>query len=177
MSGFNRIFRFRFKTRVPIDQAREMGAMMLFGEKYGELVRVVTIDPSYSIELCGGTHVASTGEIGYFRFLSESSAASGVRRVEAVVGLQADRLLREQKQTAQMLTGLLGSGKDHVTAVEQLIADKKHLEKELEKLRTRQAMGVIDELISWRKDSGRRCNTDNRRGSGCRCRPAKADGV
>jgi len=137
----------QIQNEVPIDQAREMGAMMLFGEKYGELVRVVTIDPSYSIELCGGTHVASTGEIGYFRFLSESSAASGVRRVEAVVGLQADRLLREQKQTAQMLTGLLGSGKDHVTAVEQLIADKKHLEKELEKLRTRQAMGVIDELI------------------------------
>jgi len=131
---------------VPIDDAREMGAMMLFGEKYGEMVRVVIFDRTYSIELCGGTHVQATGEIGYFRFTSESSAASGVRRVEAVVGRAADVLLRDEKRRMGKLVQLSGSSKDPVNAMESLQMDKKILEKELEKLRTQQAFSQLRQI-------------------------------
>jgi alanyl-tRNA synthetase len=137
---------------VPIDEAREMGAMMLFGEKYGEKVRVVIFDRSYSIELCGGTHVGSTGEIGYFRFLSESSAASGVRRVEAVVGKAADAVLREEKRRMGRLVQMSGSSKDPVTTMDALIGEKKALEKELEKLKAQQAFGQLREIIQGARE-------------------------
>jgi alanyl-tRNA synthetase len=139
------------RTDVPIEQAQELGAMMLFGEKYGDTVRVVTFDPNYSIELCGGTHVSSTGEIGYFRFVSESSAASGIRRVEAVVGQRADAHLRQEKQTLQALSSLIGANKDSVGALEQLLAEKKALEKEIDRVKTQQAMQAIDSLIDSAK--------------------------
>jgi alanyl-tRNA synthetase len=132
---------------VPIDEAREMGAMMLFGEKYGDAVRVVIFDREYSIELCGGTHVGSTGEIGYFRFLSEGSAASGVRRVEAVVGRSADGLLRQEKALVGAVARVLGPNRDAVEAIEQLIAEKKQLEKEMDLMKTRQAFSILDRLI------------------------------
>ncbi|MCC5926263.1 MAG: alanine--tRNA ligase [Bacteroidetes bacterium] len=133
---------------VPIDDAQEMGAMMLFGEKYGEKVRVVVIDPEYSIELCGGTHVGSTGEIGYFRFISESSAASGVRRVEAVVGQHADSLLRKEKQTLAAISSLIGPNKDSLVALEKLITEKKELEKEIDRVKSQQAMLQLDSVLS-----------------------------
>jgi alanyl-tRNA synthetase len=132
---------------MPIEQAREQGAMMLFGEKYGDVVRVVTFDPDYSMELCGGTHVTATGEIGYFRFLSESSAAAGVRRVEAVAGKKADELLRQEKKNLQMVSAALGNSANVTDEIHKLITQNKELSRELEKLQKQQASGELDLIL------------------------------
>ena len=132
---------------MPIEQAREKGAMMLFGEKYGDVVRVVTFDPDYSMELCGGTHVSATGEIGYFRFLGESSAAAGVRRVEAVAGKKADELLRHEKKNMQKVSAVLGSSSNIADEVHKLITQNKELNRELEKLQKQQASGELDLIL------------------------------
>lgn len=136
------------ERNVPIEEARERGAMMLFGEKYGDNVRIITFDPDFSVELCGGTHVQSTGEIGYFRFTSESSVASGIRRIEAVTGLQADAVLRSEKHQLLSIAKLTGQQTDPVAFIEQLKKERKQLEKELEKLKQQAAGNVLDDLIS-----------------------------
>lgn len=135
-----------------IDEAREKGAMMLFGEKYGDIVRVVTFDPEYSMELCGGTHARSTGEIGYFRFLSESSAAAGIRRVEAVAGLRADELIRTEKQELMKISKLLGSQQQPAGELEKLIQQNKELSRELENLRKKEAAGNLDDILKHGKE-------------------------
>lgn len=133
---------------VPIKEAEERGAMMLFGEKYGEKVRVITFDPDYSVELCGGTHVDATGEIGYFRFLDESSVASGVRRIEAVTGLRADEYLRNEKQLVQSVRSEIGQSDNLVKDIHELIEERKQLEKEVERLKHQQSAGKLDQLIN-----------------------------
>lgn len=133
---------------VPIDEAKKRGAMMLFGEKYGDRVRVITFDPDYSVELCGGTHVSATGKIGYFRFTHETSVAAGIRRVEAVVGKSADRTLREERSLVESLKDLLGDQTDPKKSVQQLIEEKKKLEKELKKLQHQKAAGKLDEILN-----------------------------
>jgi alanyl-tRNA synthetase len=140
------------ERNVPIDEARERGAMMLFGEKYGDHVRVITFDPNYSVELCGGTHVDATGKIGYFRFTDESSAAAGIRRVEAVAGKKADKLLRSEKEQLQKARELIGSQKELVTGIQSLIEKNRVLEKELEKLLQSQAGDSLDQILENGKD-------------------------
>ncbi len=137
---------------VPIEEAKKRGAMMLFGEKYGEEVRVITFDPNYSVELCGGTHVDSTGKIGYFRFTNETSVAAGIRRVEAVVGRSADKLLREEHSLLESLKGLLGDQTDPKQSVQELLNQKKNLEKELKKLQHQKASGKLDEILENGQD-------------------------
>ncbi len=119
------------KRNVPFQEAVDMGATATFGEKYGDFVRVITFDPNYSIELCGGTHVNSTGEIGLFRFISEGSVSAGVRRVEAVTGVKALELMREQAQLIQELKDLL-KATDLLKAVETLKAENAQFQKRIE---------------------------------------------
>lgn len=135
------------ERNVPIEEAREKGAMMLFGEKYGDSVRVITFDEDYSVELCGGTHVGATGEIGYFRFIHESSAAAGIRRIEAVVGKAVDELIRNEKHTIQTIKSSIGQTDDLVGSIHKLQEEKKALEKELEKLNLQNTGAKLDELI------------------------------
>lgn len=133
---------------VPIDEARERGAMMLFGEKYGDSVRMVIFDPDFSIELCGGTHVRATGEIGYFRFLHEASAAAGIRRVEALTGEAVDRFLRDEKNTLHQIREQIGQSADMAGDIHKMIEEKKALEKEVERMRLQSSMQQLDSLLA-----------------------------
>lgn len=136
------------ERNVPIEEAREKGAMMLFGEKYGENVRIITFDEDYSVELCGGTHVGATGEIGYFRFTGESSVAAGIRRIEAVCGKAADHLLREEKNLIRNIKGIIGNQEDPVESIRRLIDDKKGVEKELQKIQMASSSNKLDEILT-----------------------------
>lgn len=137
---------------VPIEEAKKSGAMMLFGEKYGDRVRVITFDPEFSIELCGGTHVDASGEIGYFRFTNESSVAAGIRRVEAVAGLVADSHLRSEKELIERINTIIGSQKDPETVIKELFERVKGLEKELQSLKQLQTSGELDQILANEKD-------------------------
>ncbi len=123
---------------MPRDAAMELGAMALFGEKYGETVRVVTIDPNYSVELCGGTHVGHTGELGLFKFLSEGAVAAGVRRVEAITAARAEAYVNEQLAQLKEVKAALKNPKEPAKAVEILVAEKSALEKQLAAIEQKQ---------------------------------------
>ena len=140
------------KRDVPIEEAKKSGAMMLFGEKYGDHVRVITFDPEFSVELCGGTHVKATGEIGYFRFTSESSAAAGIRRVEAVAGFVADRHLRREKKQLDRIKAVIGGQKDPEDALLELLERSKNLEREVQALKQVKASGDLDQILANGKD-------------------------
>ena len=129
------------------DEAIASGAMALFGEKYSDIVRVVIIDPSYSIELCGGTHAGATGELGFFTIHSESAVAAGVRRIEAVSGIAAEILVNEQLATLQSLRELLKHPKELLKSVESITAENAELRKKIESLEARQLIVLKDELL------------------------------
>ncbi|WP_202628758.1 alanine--tRNA ligase [Sediminibacterium soli] len=129
------------------DEAVAMGAMALFGEKYGDTVRVVIIDPGYSIELCGGTHVGATGELGAFRIRHESAVAAGVRRIEAVSGGAAEALFNEQAEQLGAIRELLKAPKELVKAVENLVSEQADLKKRIESLEAKQLNIIRNELI------------------------------
>ncbi|GAA4408924.1 alanine--tRNA ligase [Nibrella viscosa] len=135
------------KRNVPIDQAKQMGATALFGEKYGDFVRVITFDPGYSVELCGGTHVSATGQIGLFKFISEGSVSTGVRRVEAITADKALALMREQQATLDELKELLKAPKDVVKAVQSLLEERNQLQKKIEALENEKLQQVKEQLL------------------------------
>ena len=134
--------------QIPIDEAREKGAMMLFGEKYGDQVRMITFDPSYSRELCGGCHVKSTGEIGFFKLVAEGAIAAGVRRVEALTGARALAYVDEQIAELQEIKSLFKSPLHTSKLVEQALEENKNLKKEVEKLLSEQLFARKDQMLS-----------------------------
>lgn len=136
---------------MPRADAMKLGAMALFGEKYGEVVRVVEIDPRFSIELCGGTHVQRTGMIGLFALLSESAVAAGVRRIEALTGGAAIRYASDKIAQNKQLTELLKT-QDPIKAIEKLLDDKSLLEKQVESLQARELARTAKALAAGAQD-------------------------
>lgn len=134
------------KRNVPIELAKALGAMALFGEKYGDFVRVITFDSQYSVELCGGTHVKSTGQIGLFKIVSESSVAAGVRRIEAITAVEAEKYVREELELLSQLRKIFKNPKDLLTATRNLIDEKQGIEKKLEIIQAEQANQLKDIL-------------------------------
>jgi alanyl-tRNA synthetase len=129
-----------------LDQALTTGAMALFGEKYGERVRVVSV-PGFSRELCGGTHVTRTGDIGLVKIVYESSIAAGVRRLEAVTGEGALRRFQEAQGALAGLAGLVRAPEPELFEhVEKLLEQRRALEKELEQLKSRLAQSQVEAL-------------------------------
>ncbi|MBC7628898.1 alanine--tRNA ligase-related protein, partial [Ferruginibacter sp.] len=129
------------------DEAVALGAMALFGEKYGDIVRVVIMDPAYSIELCGGTHVGSTGELGIFKIQHETAVAAGVRRIEAVCGAAAENYINEQFIALDEIRGLLKNTKDISKSIQHLQSENSILSKRIEGLEARQLVGIRNELL------------------------------
>ena len=134
------------ERNVPYQQAIESGVTALFGEKYGDYVRVITFDDQYSKELCGGTHVPATGQIGYFKIISESAVAAGVRRIEAITAFKAEQFISEQNQLVNTLKELLKNPKDIAKSVESLLEENSRLNKEIEKSFSEKASGLKNEL-------------------------------
>jgi len=132
---------------MPREEALKLGAMALFGEKYGDVVRVVTIDPSFSIELCGGTHVGHTGMIGVFTIVSESAVAAGVRRIEALTGPAAIRYFSEKVSQHKHIAEALKTN-DPLKMINKLLEEKAALEKKMEALEARELAATARELAA-----------------------------
>lgn len=132
--------------------AQKLGAMALFGEKYGDEVRVIKI-AEYSLELCGGTHLEQTGQIGYFRILAESSVASGIRRIEAVTGQAAHEIVQEEHRLVNSLREMLNVKPEEIPQrITDLLAERKLLEKQIRDARTAAAQDQMSDLVAQARD-------------------------
>jgi alanyl-tRNA synthetase len=135
------------KRNMPISEAKALGATALFGEKYGDFVRVITFGQDFSVELCGGTHAKATGNIGFFKIISEGSISAGVRRIEAITSLQAEAYVRNQLQVLKEIKDILKAPRDISKSVAALLQEKNELRKEVEALYVKQAVQIKDQLI------------------------------
>jgi alanyl-tRNA synthetase len=131
---------------VPIAEARTSGAMMLFGEKYGDAVRIITFDPDFSSELCGGTHVKHTGELGFCKIIAEGGVAAGIRRIEAVTGEGALAYVDERLASLAEIRALVKGSSNPVKSVTDLQDDNRALKKELEKMQAAAAGNIKGDL-------------------------------
>ena len=154
VAAVEKIVNEKIRENVPVviksmhkEEAVALGAMALFGEKYGDVVRVVVMDPNYSIELCGGTHVGSTGELGIFKIKHESAIAAGVRRIEAVCGFAAEQYINKTFAEMSGIKGLLKNPKDIQKSIENLAAENNLLSKRIEGLEARRLVGIRNELL------------------------------
>jgi alanyl-tRNA synthetase len=129
------------------EAAMAKGAMALFGEKYGDKVRVVTMDPHYSVELCGGTHINQTGEMGLFKIQHESAVAAGVRRIEAVSGNPAWQWILKETTTLQQVRQTLKNPTEVTRALQQLMVENAELKKKIESLESKQLSQLIPQLL------------------------------
>ena len=137
---------------VPIAEAQSMGAMALFGEKYGEEVRVLKYGTS--IELCGGTHVSATGRIGFFRIISESSVAAGVRRIEAVTGAGAEKVLYQVEDLLKEVKELFNNNPQIITAIKKTIEENAELAQQVQAALKEKVASVKQHLLSQREELG-----------------------
>ncbi|MGJ1432048.1 alanine--tRNA ligase [Sphingobacterium spiritivorum] len=133
------------QRHVPFQQALDSGVTALFGEKYGDYVRVITFDDKFSKELCGGTHVKATGQIGFFKIISESAVAAGVRRIEAITGTKCAAVIREHFDLVHRLGELLHNPKDFVSTLSKVIDENSALKKEIEK-------SIIEKSLALKSD-------------------------
>ncbi len=140
---------------MPIAEAKKRGAMALFGEKYGEVVRVVAV-PEVSVEFCGGTHAGATGELGLFRIVSESSVAAGVRRIEAVTGRHVLELMQKQADLMNETAGVLkaNTADDIARRAAQVMEELKTAEKSLADMKAAQSAGQVKEMLGNAKQVG-----------------------
>ncbi|MBO4588152.1 MAG: alanine--tRNA ligase [Bacteroidales bacterium] len=136
---------------MPIDEARKLGAMALFGEKYGDKVRVVKFGDS--VEFCGGTHVQNTGTIGMLRIVSEGAVAAGMRRIEAVTGLAAERMVDDMHDSLDALKELLKSPKDIVAAIQKLQDDNAELRQQVEAFRKEKVQAAVAAISEHLKEN------------------------
>lgn len=134
------------ERNVPYQQALDSGVTALFGEKYGDFVRVITFDDQFSKELCGGTHVKATGQIGFFKIIGESAVAAGVRRIEAITGTKSAAVIREHFELVHHLKELLNNPKDFVAALGKVLDENGALKKEIEKSITEKSLALKSDL-------------------------------
>ena len=133
--------------QMPKDEAMKLGAMALFGEKYGDVVRVVIIDPTYSVELCGGTHVGTTGELGFFKITHETAVAAGVRRIEALCGEAAEEYLNNKLRELNSIKEQFKNPKDVLKTIENLLSENTGLKKQLERADAKEVESVKGFLL------------------------------
>ena len=138
------------KRDATMEEARKMGAMALFGEKYGDVVRVVRFGDS--VELCGGTHTSSTGTIGLFKIVSESAVAAGVRRIEAITGGVAVESIHQMEGLLKNLKGLMNNAPDLQGAIEKLVQETADARKQLEAVAAEKAAALADKLLAEAED-------------------------
>ncbi|HPH99361.1 MAG TPA: alanine--tRNA ligase-related protein, partial [Chitinophagaceae bacterium] len=133
---------------LPKEEALKLGAMALFGEKYDDVVRVVIMDENYSVELCGGTHIAYTGQLGYFKITSETGVAAGVRRIEAVSGIAAENYINTKLLQLNGVSATLKNPKDVIKAIQQIQEEQSQQKKYVEKIENRLRNIIIPTLIN-----------------------------
>ncbi|MFA5713398.1 MAG: alanine--tRNA ligase [Bacteroidales bacterium] len=140
------------KERIPIQEAQQMGAIALFGEKYDSEVRVVRFGES--IELCGGTHAHSTGSLGLFKIISESSIAAGVRRVEATTGLNAEKIVEQMELKLHAIKGKLNGAPDIEAAIDKIVAENIKLKEEIEEFQIRESKRIRERVVAAAEKRG-----------------------
>ena len=141
-----------FISEKSIEDARKMGAMALFGEKYGDIVRVVKMG-DFSIELCGGAHLSNTAQVGSFKIISENGIAAGVRRIEALTGTELLKYYQTQEEQIKTICKIIKANTDNVVhKVEQVVAEQKEATKEIEKLKAKLAGGAVEEILAKKEE-------------------------